>query len=293
MHDQPFSEPGIHENIPEGIYRGAPGFNITTGLKMLRSEGHFMHALLNPSEQTAAQRLGSLVHMRLFEPERFANSVICVPEHIPADKRTKARKQWNEENLPVVVEDAEDWSEEFFVLESHEARIINGITEQISRKQVARELIFGNGPSELSIFWHENLPNEDVLCKGRLDKYYADEGIIVDLKTTQSAALEDFEKSAANYCYPMQAAHYTAGARRLDLEVREYLIVAVETKAPYGVVVYRMPPHVLKQAEKFRKKLIEKYADARKRDTWEVYSDDVVNLKMPAWAFRGIERALR
>ncbi len=237
---QDYPQIGAHPGIPEPEYRSWKAFSITNGLKLLKSPGHYRHAEDNPREPTKSMMFGTAVHERLLEPEVFKEKYIYVPEEIPRDRRTKARKKWEEENTPVVVRDGHVAIDPAFmpksVLETEDAKAIETIAEQVMTRDCCAGLLEG-GENEIALVWRHDFGEgvEPMLCKGRLDCYQQDLGLLVDIKTTADASPEKFGKSAANYCYHIQLAHYLAGARALDLEIESVVIVAIESEEPYGV----------------------------------------------------------
>ncbi|MCK7579823.1 MAG: PD-(D/E)XK nuclease-like domain-containing protein [Chromatiales bacterium] len=101
--------PQIIYDLDFDEYRAINAIN-ASGLKLLeRSPAHFQQARLEPHAPTAAQALGTLVHLLVLEPER-ENEVAVAPE---CDRRTKAGKDaWAEfqaESADRLIVTAEQW----------------------------------------------------------------------------------------------------------------------------------------------------------------------------------------
>lgn len=283
---------GVYRNVPAGRYHSWQAFSISAGLELIRSPGHYLHRILNPIIPTAAMQLGTLLHMRVLEPERFFDTTIFVPEHIPKDRRTKARKEW-EENLGLVSLDTGQTMVKQgypgrFIIESEEARKIDAMYQSIMSRTVAREILTGEGEVELSLLWN----SEDVVCKGRIDKVHVASRSIVDIKTTQDASPQQFEKTVCNRGYHIQCAHYLDGAQSLGVDVEHAIIIAVESEAPFGVGVYALPLIAMRAGLSQRNKLLEVLKKCIDSNDWPSYPDEVQVLDFPAWAFSSIERAL-
>src|SRR5699024_12498176 len=75
---------------------------------------------------------------------------------------------------------------------------------------IAGPLLTGHQP-EVSLFWEQ----DGVACKGRLDAYRPEQGIIADLKLVRSAAPNDVRKQISDYGYYIQAEHYLNGMQLL------------------------------------------------------------------------------
>lgn len=149
-----------------------------------RSPLHYRSAKEMPREQTETLLLGSVVHKLVLEPKDFDNEYAVAPT---CDRRTKEGKAaWND-----------------FVAASKDKTVVSDVIYQKAKSiadsainhPVAKKLLV-NGTAEQSFFWTE----DGVECKCRPD-YLRNDGIIIDLKTTQDASPESFTKSAYNYRY--------------------------------------------------------------------------------------------
>ena len=276
------TETGIYRNVPAEHYHRWKAFSITTGLELLKSPGHYYYRLNNPIEATPAMRMGTLIHMRLLEPELFKDTVVIVPEFIPRDRRTKARKEW-EEACCIGPNGYLD------VVESEDARTIEGIYQSVMSRKVSSALLKGEGETELSIFWRED---GWLNCKGRLDRYHAPSKTLVDIKTTDDASPVQFAKTLCNRAYHVQFAQYAYGGKQVGLDIENVVVIAIEKKPPYGVGVYQIPEIAMRSGFEQRKRLIEKLHIAEQKEEWLAYPDMVQTLDFPEWAFNSIERAL-
>lgn len=263
---------GTYENIPAHVYHSWDAFSITTGLELLKSPGHYRYRRENPIEATPAMRLGTLVHSRLLEPELFKKTYVEVPANVPKDRRTKARKEWEDE-----------FSAGREVIESADAEKIEGIFRAVMAKDCASQLLGAEGKSELSLLLKDEF---QLWQKGRLDKYQPQFKTLVDIKTTRDASPATFAKTVLNNGYHVQAAHYMKLAEALGLELRHVVILAIETEAPYGVAVYQLPPEALAAGAKQREKLLALLLQCENKNDWQAYEDSVQTIEFPAWAFR-------
>lgn len=295
MKDNTPKDLGPHRGVSNEEYRRWDAFSITLGLELLQSPAHYKHRLLNPIDQTPSMRFGSLVHMRLLEPARYAREIIIVPEHISRDRRTKDRKEWEaSQGLMRTTKLPSDTQEPFpsemsaTVIEAEEAKRIEGIYESIQRKQIAKELIFGSGATEISLLWREG----SVLCKGRPDKFH-DNGFLIDIKTTICAAPAYFEKEIITRGYHIQAAHYRYGAGVLNIPHTDHVfVVAIETQEPFGIVVYQLDEDLLSRAEEQRQRMLSILRQCELKNEWPAYPDNIEIARSRSWAMESINRAL-
>jgi len=77
--------------IPEDEYTNHPGLSQSGAKELLRSPRHFQEYLnRDRSEQTPAQRLGTLIHLASLQPKVFDATIVVAPE---CDKRTTEGEQ--------------------------------------------------------------------------------------------------------------------------------------------------------------------------------------------------------
>jgi len=177
-------------------YHAMPGIS-KSGLDLInKSPAHYKWAQENPSEPTAAMRIGTLTHLATLEPDRFNSECIVMPT---LDRRTKDGKlRWEEfqANHP----DQE-------LLTSDEHTRITAIRDAVRAHSMARKLLDRIAQVEVSTFWKDEGTGVDCRCRpdGILDN-----GMLIDLKTTADAG-RGFERSVRQYRYHVQAAFYAMG----------------------------------------------------------------------------------
>ena len=122
-----------------------------------------------------------------------------------------------------------------------------------------------------------------VPFKARLDSVLVEEGIVLDLKTTDSADPELFTKKVVGLGYDFQAAAYTIAAEQAYGKPFRFLFAAVERKAPYTVAVYEADEFM--QAEGRRKfdRAIELYKECEASGQWAGKEITVGSLSYPSW----------
>lgn len=106
--------------------------------------------------------------------------------------------------------------------------------------------------------------------------------LIVDIKTTESAALKDFAASAAKFGYFHQAAFYRRLAEQQVSVVDDFLIIAVEKKAPYLTVIYRIPSVAMDVADQKIDALVERWWQVNDGDRTG-YPSSIQDLEPPRW----------
>ena len=107
--------------------------------------------------------------------------------------------------------------------------------------------------SEASIF--TRCKKTGMLIKCRPDgllvpKSNKGKGEILDIKTTQDASPEGFERELRKYNYDLQIAFYLHTMRCANLPCSEMYLVAIEKTPPYAVGVHVLSEIYIKHAEK-------------------------------------------
>jgi len=121
-----------------------------------------------------------------------------------------------------------------------------------------------------------------VKCKIDLQN----KGYIFDLKSTDDASPEGFRRSIGKWNYERQAAFYTDIALQNNVEVKGFVFVAVEKKAPFNVGVYMLEKDSEELGRNDYKKALAKYKlHTEKPETHTGYSPEILPIASPNWRF--------
>ncbi len=242
----------------------------STGLKTaLKSLGLFKYEQMQKRVPTKAMNFGTCFHLAVLEPKRFKAEVAVMPAFSGTGMHAK-KDQWLTENHGKLFLTADEMADCLMMLKA------------VSAHNVAASQLVGGVP-ELSYFWTD--PDTGIECKTRPD-YRRNNGVLVDIKTTGDASLEEFSRSVLNYGYHVSAAHYLNGVSRvLGQTFERFLIIAVEKAAPYGVQVFEVDFGTLEKGQELCRRALTKLAAAKLVDHWPMYSDDIVPLNIPAYGF--------
>lgn len=144
------------------------------------------------------------------------------------------------------------------------------------------------GVAEQSLFWRD--PQTGVWRRGRPDwRTTSAEGrcLIVDVKSTESAAPKDFARSIYKFGYHQQGAQYRDGVIALGIDKDpEFLMIAVEKQPPYVAEVYAIEPFHLELGAARNRRALEVFKDCTESGRWPGYTDDITYLALPGWAER-------
>jgi exodeoxyribonuclease VIII len=261
-------------DVKETVYRKHSAV-ANSDLKVLidQSPKHYLrNKARTDNKETPAKKLGKLVHCTLLEPEKLEGSFVVGPE---VNKRTKkGREEWaefeNETNLKGQI-----------IIDQEQKDISDRIIDSVQNKKHLQALI-KNGVFETSLFW----PYRDIVLKSRLDKYIPESNTIVDLKTTKCAEFNNFSKDIVKYKYHVQAAFYSDLVQFHTGKVPTFLIVAVETFAPWEVAVYKMNRDFLMCGRAEYSAALEKLMECIKTNKWPGYPSQVQTMKAPEYLWK-------
>lgn len=263
---------GIVTGLDNDSYHSTSALSSTGLREFAKSPAHYQAYLKRSKAPSKAMAFGSGFHVLIGEPELFSKRYVKAPAGI--DRRTKQGK--------------DDWSK--FVadnagkitLTDDEWETMNGMLNSILANKTALSLL-ANGKAEQSIFWKDVATG--VLCKCRPD-YLRDDGIVVDLKTTEDASLKGFQKSISNYGYHMQSAWYLDGVSHAFNEpMTDFVHLVVEKSPPYGVALYTLDDGSLQKAREDISKILVQFAECNSKNEWPSYGSDIQNVSIPAWMF--------
>lgn len=258
----------ITNGVPFADYCAIDAVNWSTLKEMAKSGAHYRHRLTNPRTDTASLRFGRAVHTAVLEPDRFAL------EYAVWDggrRGTNAYKEFEAVNAGRTI------------LTEDEYGTCLATRDAVRSHPAAAPLLAG--PSEIVLEWTDY--DTALPCKARLDKAYLCSP--VDLKTTTSTDPDDFGRTSGSLLYHGQLAFYQRGLQACDPRGHRDAprIIAVESDAPYDVVVYRLPDDALMAGDQLVSDLLAHVASCRSRDEWPGRFDTEQELHLPAWLMPG------
>lgn len=261
------TETGVFEQVPRIIYDRIERTNWSRLKYLKRSPAHFRAAGLEQDDDTDAKRVGRATHVAVLEPERFRAGWAVW------DGGRRYGKEWDK--FCAANEGLEILTEEQFQQVTAIATAARG--DEHAAKYLR------NGSAEVTALWTHTTPGVNgfaIDCKARLDFTTS---AIVDLKTSKDVSPEGFARTSWNYDYQGQAAFYVDGYEAATGKRLPYVIVAVESQAPFIVQVYRVPEHVLAIGRDQYRSYLERLAFCRRTNRWPGYAEGELELGLPGW----------
>lgn len=159
------------------------------------------------------------------------------------------------------------------------------------------------GVAERSVYWTD--PTTGLLCRCRPD-FWREDGIVVDVKTTEDASAESFARSIANWRYHVQHPYYLDGinlmrdqARRQDIKpAKAFVFLAVEKSArvvdgvALGVAVYVLDAQSVELGRIEYRRDLDAISECTRTGSWPGYGDKIQSLTLPQWTLKQAENLL-
>lgn len=274
------TKPGFYPNVPEAEYRAFDAVN-QSALKNHPTALHLQHGLTATREATAAMELGTALHLAVWQPERFAASVVVSPTFAGTGSRA-ARDAWEAENAGKTI------------LTASQMERCKGMYAAIMANPKARALVEAPGWHECVAVWNDPF-YPDVLCKARADKVIldGDRALILDLKSTACAAEWAFAKSCADYGYDQQDDWYSRGFGEVLGREAATCFIPVESESPHGVAIYELDDEARNIGRAQNVTALSWLRTGRQTGQWPGYPDEVKVIGLPAWKVRAVEMSIQ
>lgn len=313
---------GIHTAIDFGEYRRWGALSQSSLKHFARSPGYYLWRLSNPLTPTQAMVMGSAIDSALFDPEEYARNFVRVPQSmadLPADafaeapegykgtrkidKEFRARAEadgrvvvkpsdFSGGSLSMLTAAGKAWRamverQGLRVLGRDERDAVRNTVLAVQDYAPAAQYLSG-GEAQVSLLWTDE--ETGVRLKGRPD-YLAPTPIhnavaLVDLKTTDDAGADAFERKAHGLRYHWQAAMYRDGLEALGREIAECVLVVAEREPPHRVEVYRFDESTLELGHDEYRAYLRTFALCSSADRWPLSTGEVQPLSAPAWAWK-------
>jgi hypothetical protein len=266
-------------HLDEREYHETDALSASGMVEILRSPAHYAWARANPRESPEMSK-GSAIHRAVFEPARFAATYHRASATDGRTKEYKAEAEAARLSGKILLKplDYDDCLH---------------IADIVRDNELASSLLSEMGTAETSFLWQESF--EDALgdiapvdFKARMD-FIGGRGI-VDLKSCADARPEAFQRHVFDMRYDVQAAWYTrtmiawqqfSGISAPDCD---FWWIAVEQKAPYGLLVYKAGIETLRWGNLGVEQAIFAYRRCVNRGFWPSYTQrEAFEVNPPAW----------
>lgn len=279
-----FPAPGIYPGIPIDMYRALPAVSRSqlAVLAQGKTPAHLYYEMDHPVAPTRAMIVGTAVHTAILQPELFGEQFVPA---LDRPKRSNADKAaWEEYKAQI-------GSAEILTLDEWDQ--VADMADKARRYPPLENLLAMDHWTETTLLFEAWVTGADrimhnVLGKARPDLYIPEIRTLVDLKTTDDASLDAFQRSIERYGYHWQAGFYTNALLNLEEMVEHFVVIAIEKKPPHLCAAYRMDPTVVMAGWDELQEPLRQYAEAKDSDTWSGYSDQIEDVQLPPWKMRNL-----
>ena len=230
----------------------------------------YAHSKLNPHYQPYESDrfdLGTACHSLLLEQ---SDAKIVYIDH--DDYRTDAAKETRD------MARAKGLTPILRKYEKSMLEMVSKAHEKIKNSELAG--IFQNGKPEQTIVWQDG----DAWCRARLDWLRADNKVILDYKTTDSADPETCIRKIASMGYDMQASFYKRGLVACGgSEDAVFVFLFQEITAPYACCLVGLSEMFIEIANEKVEQAISIWDMCMKTGKWPSYPDQITLAEPPNW----------
>lgn len=265
-------QPSVIYDLDEEIYHAdglcpEPSLSSTMAKTILQPAGpaRLREVMRNGSPRKPEFNFGSAAHSRILG--RGQEVVVC-----------DARGNSNEYKA------AKAEAEGKLLLRSADVEAIDRMSEAILDHELAAELLTaGQGLPEVSMFGIDEQTGR--WGRGRIDFLHS-RSTVVDYKTSRSVDDYQFSRSAWDFGYWTQAAHYIRLGQQLDLldDDPTWLLVAQEKTAPYLVRVFEFRSEELDFGHAQIRRAFDLWDRCLTLGEWPGYPQTSTILTAPSWA---------
>lgn len=115
-------------------------------------------------------------------------------------------------------------------------------------------------------------PETGLKTRARADGYVPGHGIIAELKSTNDARAEAFQRTVRQFGYHMGEAHYAKTWQDAGGEnYQAFIFIALEVEAPYALKIYELDADTIAEGEAIRQKAMATWLECVQTGKWPAY----------------------
>lgn len=215
-------------------------------------------------KNSAAFNMGSAVHANLLQP---ADNLVVKG---PKTKKSKA-----------FVEMEEGLGPDQILLTEVEFNVANCITKGVMDNPAAKKILeHPDRLNEASIY--AKCPRTGLMIKCKPDTF--SDGIIWDVKTTQTASPSGFAREVQAWNYDLQGSFYLYVCSLLpEIEAKQFGFIAVEKAAPYVSHLHIIGPELMASATERMYRTLDIIAAAEHNQDFGTGWGECSTLELPKW----------
>ena len=231
--------PGIYSLVPNEVYHQSEGLSKTDLTDIVDySIATYQMRKNNPPRPTDPMIKGSAFHDLVLLPDEYKKNYLVGPTV------SRSTKKWKE-----VAADNPDC----IIITPGMSDDIHYMRDALYKNPTIRSILESDTILREVSIWQTD-PSTSFIVKIRPD--IITDGIIFDLKSTNSPHAKGFIHSVWKYSYHMQAAYYQYVATLNGMSISDFQFLVVGSKPPYLTAIYNLSDEVYNEGhDKFREAL--------------------------------------
>lgn len=265
----------IQYDLPMSAYRAHPGVSASDLKNLKRSAAY---AKLRPSKPTAAKDWGTAVHTAILEPDKLAERYGQDPEKPGVGGYPGGWRNTTDYKARCAEQMAKGY---VGLLTAQELLGLAAIAAQVRRHEIGKLLHEIPGHREASVFVGDEAT--ELGCKLRPDWLSVESRTVVDVKSAEDHTAGPFSRACERYDYHISAAFYLDKLGEA-LGIENYPFLVVNSEPPYEVEVYTLDEDSIEQGRHEYRRLLNRYAECLRSDSWPMGSGVIQEIRLPQWA---------
>lgn len=277
--------PGLHADIPAAMYHAdpceTPSLSASIAKTIARKSllhAHYEHPALGAGSTVATKEMsaGTMMHALVLPGQDAEIDELDFDAYRSKDAKEAKAKSLAAGRVPIL---------------KHKLAPLTHAALRI-RAGFAAHGIELTKRSELCAVWEspwtvDGETQGDVLCRGLIDNWDADNATIYDLKTCESAHPKALQKAIEIYGYHIQEAAYREAIETLFPELVgrvRFVFLFAELEPPFAVTPAETTESMRTVGRVLWEKAKESWTIALRDDVWPGYTDGVVQIEASPWA---------
>lgn len=286
---------GVYD-ISNEDYHASEGVSRSALWLFNQSPIHYWHKYLNaerkPDKFNPNFLIGEMVHCLMLEHDQYHYRYVTeetytpLPPPLTIKEFGRERSEQRKRDRERVIKQNKD-NKALFEKETAHMTVI---TEEQHMKAVAMyhsshtdimaQKLFNLADTEKSIYFtHEP---SGLQVKVRPDAWKGT--IVTDLKTVKSGVYRDFQNSAHQYGYFLQAAMIKAALKSIDVDMESFVFYCIEKVEPYACTYYIVDNDALEYGTNQFNHMMQRFADCKQKNKWQSYAPQT--LSIPNYALK-------
>ena len=129
-----------------------------------------------------------------------------------------------------------------------------------------------------------------TLRKSRLDMLTKGT-VIPDIKTCESASLDNFERNISRYRWHVQSAYYIDNCKLAGIDKNSFFFIAVEKTPPYAVRCLQLAEDAIAIGRTLYQRDIQIYRNCVESGEWPAWEAGFTETSLPSWELKRMELA--